>query len=167
MRFIRRLVPQQITVRARIEKGLITCFLLLSDGKCHRAIRITLFDGYYKIADALIRKITILAALQHKSPKSQFISVVATGKNFLLRQPVAICLRITPADSAVQAVILTIICNLNQPTDKHLLAVHRVRNLACGHSQVLKAILILRCQQKFQFLAADILLLSDLINDLM
>ena len=79
MRFIRRLVPQQITVRARIEKCLITCFLLLSDGKCHRAIRITLFDGYYKIADALIGKISVLAALQHKRPKTQPITIVAAG----------------------------------------------------------------------------------------
>ena len=167
MYLIRRLVPQQITIRTGIEKCLITRPLLLPDGKRYGTIRITLFDGRNQITDAIIRKITILAALQHKSPKSQFISVVATGKNFLLRQPIAIRLRIAPSDSAVQAVILTIICELDQPTDKHLLAVHRVRDLACGHSQILKFILILRCQQKFQFLAADILLLSDLINDLM
>ena len=63
MYLIRRLVPQQITIRTGIEKSLITRPLLLSNAKRQCTIRKALLDGCYKIADTFMRKITLLAAL--------------------------------------------------------------------------------------------------------
>ena len=131
MRLVRGLMTQQIPVRTGIKKCLIAVVLFLPDGKRYRTIGILCLDLPYQGTDFIVCKIRIFPALQHKGPKSQFIPICTTGKNFFLRQAIAFCLAIALSNATVNTVILTVIGEFNQSTDKHLLSVNGICCLTC------------------------------------
>ena len=85
---IDRLVAQKIAVCSRIEEGFIALPGPLAYGEGDSAVRMPLFDLRHKPADLFIREKKILAALQDKSAKSKYISLVAAVKDLFCRQPV-------------------------------------------------------------------------------
>ena len=141
--------------------------LFLPDGKRHRTIGILCLDLPYQGTDFIVRKIRIFPSLQHKGLKSQFIPICTTGKNFFLRQAIAFCLAIALSNATVNTVILTVIGEFNQSTDKHLLSVNGICCLTCPLVKKCNVPGIRCLQQQSQLITGYILSVFNFRYDLL
>ena len=116
-------MAQQIPVRPCLFEPLVTVIGFLPDRQGQCTVRPALFDLADDRFHPFIRIVRILAALQHKSTKSQFIAIFTAGQDLFFRQPVAIRISVTLTDSTVIAVIFTVIGKFNEPSGKYLIPV--------------------------------------------
>ena len=130
------LMPQQITIRARLSVKPVGRMLLFADGERDGAVRPGRFDGADNPADAFVGEVRVLAALEHKSTKAERIAGPAARKDLLLRQPVTLCLAVAAPDAAVIAVAAAVICKLDQPACVNAVAKTAARRFARRVEQV-------------------------------
>ena len=127
------LLPQQISVGARIEPGLVRAFVPLPDGERNCAVRIQRLDPGYDLTDLRVGKGHVLPALQDKCAKSQRVSLTAALQDLLSAQPVSVRSLVAPSDAAVIAVISAVIGKLYEPAQIDIFPVgllsHRPRAL--------------------------------------
>lgn len=128
MAAVRRFVPQQKPVRARVKERLVALPAALPDGKRNGTFGKPRFDFTDDGAETFICKIRVLAALQNKGTKAEAVPLPAAEKDFLLLQPVALQAFICRADSAVIAVVFTVVRKLYQPSYVNSIA----EMLPCG-----------------------------------
>ena len=76
----------------------------------------------------VISVVRILASLQHKSAEPKRISRAAAMQYLIFRQAVADGLHVA-AKTAVEAVVLTVVCKLNKPPQIHLPAIYALSYL--------------------------------------
>ena len=117
-----RLVAQQVPVRSCREVSLIAGPVLLADGERHRAVGIPGLDRANQAGDAPVGEIRVLPALEHKGPKSQLVSGPAALQNLLFCQAVAGSAAVVPADTAVIAVVFTVIGKFDEAPDVDLVS---------------------------------------------
>ena len=131
MFWISCLVPQKITPGPCIKKVLTAVPFLFSNRKSYCTVRIFFMDRRDNIDNYFICIEWILPALQHKCTIAQSIALGTAGENFLFGQTVTAYIAVLGTESAVEAVVLTIICKLNQPTQVHLLSINLLPYLVC------------------------------------
>ena len=83
-----------------------------------------LFNFPHDGNNPFIRKVRIFAALQNNGPKSQLISLVAAGEDLLLAQAVSLRVFIPASDTAIIAVVLTVVRKLDQAAQIYLFPVN-------------------------------------------
>ena len=162
---IRRLVPEQIPVCARVKICLITRSFFFPDRECHCTVRVCPLDRRHQVADPFIRKIGVFSALQHKGAKSKLIPRRAAGEDLLLREPVALGTCIAPADTAVITVIFAVVGELDQPADIDLFSVNRLCRRSSLSPKPLNCLCIFCCKQTVQFLRRQLLLRLQALYD--
>ena len=119
VRFIRRLVAQQIPVRAGIEKRLIRLARFFADRERDGAVGILRADAPDKSIDFFIRPPAVFAALQDERAVAEAIALFAAAQNFVLRQPVARKTSVRAADAAVVAVVFAVVRKFNDAPEEH------------------------------------------------
>lgn len=82
MAAVRRFVPQQKPVRARVKERLVALPAALPDGKRNGAFGKPRFDFTDDGAEAFICKIRVLAALQNKGAKAEAVPPARSRKGF-------------------------------------------------------------------------------------
>ncbi len=88
--FVRRFMAQQITVRTSIEKGLIDAPVAFAHGEGKCTVAPAFFDCFHCLAEQIVGKAGVLAALEHESAKAQIIPFGAAGENIFRCEPVAL-----------------------------------------------------------------------------
>ena len=99
------LVPQEITVRARIEQQPVLRAFQFADGQRHGTVRVIRFDRADQCGETFRRICRIFAALKHERAEAILISGIAAFEDFRLVQAVTFDFQIGLADAAVQAVV--------------------------------------------------------------
>ena len=131
MLFIRRLMTKQVTIRSGFPEPFITLIRLLTNRQRQRTFRICFLDFFNNLYHPVICIISIFPALKNKRPESKLIAILTTCHNLFFCQTVALCIRITFADSAVITVILTIVGIFDQSSGKYLFPVMNLPNADC------------------------------------
>ena len=164
VRFIRRLMTQQIPVSAGIEPRLVGLPAPLADRKRHGRVRVVLFQGPHDIRDHLVRIERVLPALKDEGAKSEFMSLVRAKKDLLLCETVPLALRVSGADTAVEAVVPAVVGKFDQAAQIYLIAVI-LRPADPGlFKEVSGALLIPAVDQGGKFPAGKIARLKQLVD---
>ena len=116
----RRLVAQQIPVRASVKQPLVGRPAPFSDGERNGAVRKVPPDGRDQGDQPVIRPVSILAALQDEGPEIQRVACLAAGQYLLLRQAIAVRRLVGPTQAAIEAVVAAIACKFNDAPEKDL-----------------------------------------------
>ena len=94
--------------------------------------------GYFMTGMSLLKPdlifidvIKVFSSLEYNSPKSQFVSLPAAGKNILFCQAVALGISVTAADSTIITVIFTVVGKFDQATHINCISVHLLAHLIC------------------------------------
>ena len=129
-------MPEKITVCPSLMESPVFCFRLFSNRKCQGTIRISFFYLIDQIGKSFLRKISILASLQHKGPEAQIVSLPAAMENILFCKTVPGCIFIASSDTTVIAVIFAVIGEFDQTSDKNPVSVDFFPNFPCQISGV-------------------------------
>ena len=124
VRPVRRLMAQQVAVRARLVHAAVIVRGILAQRQGDGAVGVCRADARNDPADAPHRH-RALAALQHERAEPQLVSLRAAGQDGLLVQRVAVAAGVRSADAAVEAVVPADVAHLDQAADVHVHAVHR------------------------------------------
>lgn len=111
------LVAEQIAVGSCLPVGSIAFPRFFSHGEGDSAFRELRFDAADDAAKTFIGEVGILTALHDKGAEAQLPALPAAGENFLFGQTVAVGMAVSTANSAVIAVIFTVIGKFNESTD--------------------------------------------------
>ena len=141
-------VPQQIAVGARVKIRLVAVARLFAHRQGDGAIGISGANRRHNGAKAIIGKIRVLAALQHKGAKPQPVSFGTAGENLVIAQPVAGGTAVTAANSAIIAIVFAVIGKFDQPAYIYLVAVHGTTRRVSRLRQ--RRIVSVGGQQRFQ-----------------
>ena len=114
MGFICCLMTQKIPVCSGLSESSVTLHRAFPYGQGHSTLRIFLFYSADDPLHPFVVVIRIFPSLQYKGPESQLIAIFTAGKDFLFCQPVALRIPVAPANTAVIAVIFTVIGKLNK-----------------------------------------------------
>ena len=135
VRLIRGLVAKKIALRPRIKEPLIALVRPFADRERNRAVRVLRLDGADNTDKPVIVKVRVFPALQDEGAKSEPVALHAAEEYILLREPVALCLRIAPLEAAVMTVVLTVTRKFNEPPREYLVSVNLFsephRSLGC------------------------------------
>ena len=121
---IRGLVAEKIALRPRIKEPLIALTGALTDRKRNRAVRVLRLDGADNTDEPVIGKVRVFAPLQDEGAKSEPVALHTAEEYILLREPVALCLRVAPLQTAVMTVVLTVTRKFNEAPREHLVSVN-------------------------------------------
>lgn len=83
MQGIRRLVPQEIPVRARFPQAAVAFLAPLSEREGDGAVGKTCFQLPKNVAEKLVGKMKILTALENEGAKAERVSLPGAGKDLL------------------------------------------------------------------------------------
>ena len=112
---VKRLVSEKKTIGSGVKQLLIAVAGTFSDGKRDRAVRKFGADRMNDISQNGIGKMSVFSALEDKCTEAEFISAAAAVENGRFRQPVAVGVAVASADSAIEAVVFTVVCNSISP----------------------------------------------------
>ena len=132
VRLIRGLVAKKIALRPRIEEPLIALVRPLADRERNRAVRVLRLDGADNTDKPLIGKVRVFPALQDEGAKAEPVALHTAEAYILLREPVALCLRVAPLQTAVMTVVLTVTRELDEPPREHLIPVNLFSEPHCS-----------------------------------
>ena len=121
-----------------------------------------LADGADYSADFVVCIIRILATLQHEGAEAEPIAFSAAGQDFLLRQTVALRTAVAGADTAVVAVIFTVIGEFNQTADIDLVAIILPADFISFAGEQLVDVRFSACYQRQQLCVAQVMLAGEL-----
>ena len=116
-------MAQQITVRSRLIQSQITLVSTFSQGQGNGTVGPVLFHGAYNVFQHFLREAAVLSALEHKSPKSQFISLMTAFQYLVFCQPVSSGRTVASANAAVVTVVSAVIGKFNQSSGVNFIAV--------------------------------------------
>ncbi len=123
VRGIRRFVPKQITGSAGIEQALVRFPRALAQGKGDGAIGVALVDGSDYANHAIVGKERVFPALEHKGTETQIVALFAACQDLVFAKAVAVCTGIAAPDAAVEAIVLAVVGELDEPAGEDVLAV--------------------------------------------
>ena len=96
----------------------------LADGERERTVRVLRLDCADNTDKPVIVKVRVFPALQDEGAKAEPVAFQATEQYVLLREPIALCLRIATLQAAVMTVVLTVTRKFNEAPREHLVAVN-------------------------------------------
>ena len=129
---IRGLVAKKIALRPRIKEPLIALVRPLADGKRNRAVRVLRPDCADNTDKPVIGKVRIFPALQDEGAKAEPVALHTAEEYILLREPVALCLRVAPLQTAVMTVVLTVTRKFDETPREHLVSVNLFSEPHCS-----------------------------------
>ena len=123
VRVIRRFVPKQIAGGARIEQALVRFARAFAQGKGDGAIGVALVNGGDYARHAIIGEERVFPALEHKGTEAQLVALFAACQDLFLAEPIAVCASIASPYAAVEAVVLAVVGELDEPAGEDVFAV--------------------------------------------
>ena len=135
--FRRRFMTQKIAVCTCLLQFSVTLIRSFSQRQGDSTIRMVDFYLTDYVTKPRIVEKCIFSALEHESPKSQFIPFPAAVQNLFFAEPVAVTCLVAAADSTVKTVISAEVADFNEAADEHLLAVILLPHLIRFHCQLL------------------------------
>ena len=164
MGFIRCLMTQKIPVCPGLTESLVTLHRTFPYGQGHSTLRIFFFYPSDNVFHPFVAVIRIFPSLQYKGPESQLISIFTAGKDLLFCQPVAFRIPVAPANTAVIAVIFTVIGKLNETSGIDLIPIIFLSELQCTLCQKLSYLRIMGTpDQLYELFFIKILILQKLL----
>ena len=145
---VRSFVAQKISVRTGLKQFFVACPASFSDGKGERAVRVLFFSGAEYRNQLFISPVRIFAALQYKGAKAQTVAFFAAAKNFFRSQPVAFCICAAFADTAVIAVVFTVVGKLDQSADVNPISENLLADSICLTKEI-SIFFFSRAEQEF------------------
>ncbi len=115
-------MAKEIAIRACVAQATVAFNRPLADGERHGDVWMAFLDGGDDAAHFVIGEERVLAALQHKCPKTSGIALLETIKYLLLGQAVADRRLVASPNAAVETVVLAEIGELHEPADEDLIA---------------------------------------------
>ena len=132
VRLIRGLVAKKIALRPRIKEPLIALVRPFADRERNRAVRVLRLDCADNTDKPVIGKVRVFAALQDKGAKPEPVALHTAEEYILLREPVALRLRVAPLQTAVMTVVLTVTRKFNEAPREHLIPVNLFSKPHCS-----------------------------------
>ena len=86
--FVGCFVTEKISVCAAVKKSLIAFIRSFAKRERYGTIGKSIFYFRHNVAHYIICKKSVLTALQHKCAESEFVSVLATGEDFIFGKPI-------------------------------------------------------------------------------
>ena len=164
MRFIRGLVSEQIAVSTGVKEFPVTILLELAYRQRDSAVRVSFLDSAHDRDYRLVSVVRVLAALQHKSAESQFVTGVTARQDLLLTQAVAFGVGIVSSDSTVTAIVFAYICKFDQSAHINVLAVVLLTNRPGPLCQILAKARQIAKQHTRKLIISQVLSLRESVS---
>ena len=129
---VRGLMAKKVAVRPRIKETLIALMRPFADGERERTVRVLRLDRADNTDKPVIVKVRVFPALQDKGAKPEPVAFHATEQYVLLREPIALCLRIATLQTAVMTVVLTVTRKFDETPREHLVSVNLFSEPHCS-----------------------------------
>lgn len=133
-------MAQQIAISSGFAKCAIRFLGALTNRKCYRTFRIGFMYGRDDRDHTGIGVVRVFPTLKHKCAKAKSITFFATLKNFFFGKAVPIRKLIASTNTAIKAIILTIISEFDQTAFEHSFAIALVPQCASARFHIFRKV---------------------------